>query len=115
MRCLSLCALILLASSCASITLPDVRVCAVAGKLTHGMDCAYTISNKTESLTFEQSVELLEPSDLHGGALVMSPGDWNRLKTEIDKACKIMGDRCQKEKVPDALKKIDSVVGPPKK
>lgn len=103
--------------SCA--TLPNVRACAVAGTLSSGMDCAYTLTDKTEELTFEQALDFLEaqperpdperPGEMlpaRGGAICMSADDWNRMKTELEKACKKL--KCKREDV-EAIERIDQL------
>lgn len=102
--------LALLLSSCSGlgITLPDTKVCAVAGRLTAGMDCANTISPETSELSFAQAVEFLEPqpeftnaAGVHfparGAALCQSAEDWTKLKTVIEQACLKLGKSCTKE------------------
>ena len=61
------------------------------------MECAQTLSDKTESLNLDQSIAFLEPSDTRGGAMCMSTEDFAALKTAIEQACEKMGRGCSKE------------------
>lgn len=77
--------------------MPDTEVCAVAGKMVLGADCANTLSDKKRSMTFEEFVEYLEPSDTHGPALCQKTSDWNKLKTALEQACHKLGSQCTYE------------------
>lgn len=87
-----------LLSAC-TVSLPDVRVCAVAGQMSAGMDCAYTNSEKTEEMNLDQAVAFLEPQldPARGAAMCMSSEDFSKLKTAIEQLCKKVGAACSKE------------------
>lgn len=87
-----------LLSGC-TITLPDVKVCAVAGMMSAGSDCAYTISGETSSMDLNQWIEFLEPQvePARGAAMCMSSSDFAKIKTVIEQACKKLGTSCTKE------------------
>lgn len=89
---------LLLLSGC-TVMLPDARICSASGTLSAGMDCAYTVSDKMEELSLEQSIEFLEPQldPPRGAALCMSSEDFSKVKTAIEQACKKLGTSCRKE------------------
>jgi hypothetical protein len=91
---LSLCALLL--SGCA-ITVPNTRVCSIAGVISAGANCAWTLSEQTEEMTLDQFIEFLEPNDTRGGAICQSSDDWNKMKTALEQACKKLGPNCSYE------------------
>ena len=95
---------------CTHITLPNTQVCTVAGVISEGADCANTGSDETSSMTFGEFLEFLEPQaerpdpadpakviPARGGALCQSAEQWNRLKTELEKACEKLGKYCTRE------------------
>lgn len=92
-------------SSCTSVQLPDARVCAVAGVLAGGMDCARTLSPEVDSMTLNQTIEFLEPTDTRGAALCMSADDFGKLKSALEIACEKLGRACSKE-VQESLKSV---------
>lgn len=100
-------ALMLLASACAEIQVPNTEVCTVAGVMAAGADCAYTLSGEKRSMNLDQWVEFLEPElkTDRGSALCQSAEDWNRQKTALEQACKKLGKGCTY----DMRKAIDSV------
>jgi len=96
----------LLGSGCA-IQIPNTKVCTVSGILLNGGDCAYTLSDDTESMTFDQFMEFLEAQPerpdpdrpgstlpARGGALCQSADDWNAQKTALEKLCKKYKGAC---------------------
>lgn len=93
---LSLYVLALLGSGC-SIKVANTRACGVAGKLSLGMDCAYTLSKDTDTMTFEETIAFLEPNEKRGGAICQSASDWNKNKTSLEQACKKLGNFCSYE------------------
>lgn len=95
--CLSLFALLLLASCGGCITVPETRACAVAGVMSAGANCAYTLSGKTEELSLGEFLEFLEPTDDRGPAICQSSDDFNKMKTALEQACKKLGPRCSYE------------------
>lgn len=54
-------------------------------------------------MTFEETIEFLEPTDSRGGALCMSVSDWTAIKTSLEQAC--VKQRCSYEK--DIINKIE--------
>lgn len=86
-----------LALSGCGVTIPNTKVCAVAGRLSAGADCAYTLSPKTEEMNLDEFITFLEPTETRGAALCQSAEDWNKLKTALELACKKLGSACKKE------------------
>lgn len=99
----------LVASGCAT-KIPNTKVCVVSGVLLNGADCAYTLSDDTESMDFDQFMEFLEaqperPDPGHpgqslparGGALCQSADDWNAQKTALEMLCKRFKGACTYE------------------
>lgn len=100
-------------ASCATVNVPNTRMCAVAGRLSAGMDCAYTLNDKTESMTMAESLDFLEPqlTPERGPAVCMASADWAKIKTVIEQACGALGRKCTKE-VKDAMQSVsDRVTG----
>lgn len=95
--------------SCTTVQLPDARVCAVAGVLAGGMDCARTLSPDVDTMTLEQTIEFLEPTETRGAALCMSAEDFGKLKTALEVACEKLGRACSKE-VRENLRSVASRV-----
>lgn len=93
---LSLSTFVLL-SGCSGLVIPDARICSVAGVMSAGMDCATTVSGKTETLNLDQSIAFLEPSTERGGAMCMSTEDFTKLKMLIEQACDRLGRACTRE------------------
>lgn len=104
-HCLSLFALALsfVFASCA-VTVPNTRVCAVAGVMAAGADCAYTRSDKMESLTLAELIELLE-----AGAMIQSAQDWNKNATVIEQLCKMLGPKCNYEEVKKSVNRVNGI------
>lgn len=87
---------LMLLASC-SVQVPNIRVCAVAGKMLAGANCAYTLSDKKEIMNFEQLVLFLEATPDSGPAICSSAEDWGRLKTALEQACEKLGSGCTYE------------------
>lgn len=96
-----------LLASCAEVKIRETRFCSVAGVLIAGMDCGYDLSDKTDSMTFDEMVEFLEPQPerpdpkdpnkmlpARAGAMCQPADDWNHKKTVLEQACKMLGKRC---------------------
>lgn len=84
--------LILLLSSCVSI--PDVKICTVAGVLSAGADCATTNSGKTSELSASEFFDFLSPDEVSAGAVCMSAPDYSRIKTAIQQLCSVKRVKC---------------------
>jgi hypothetical protein len=81
------------------VQLPDVRACAVAGRLTQGMDCATSLSGRITELNFNETIQFLEPSiePEKPPAICLASGDWTKIKTALEQACVALKRRCTKE------------------
>lgn len=109
-------------SSC--MTVPNTTTCTAAGTMSAGLICAETLTDKTRELTFEEMIDMLEPQDARecvpleglsvcasspdpasasvklparGGAIVQSAEDWNKNKTALEEACRLLGGQCSYE------------------
>lgn len=103
MRFLSLAVLAslpLLLSGC-FVKKQNTKICSVAGVLSAGMDCSYTLSDHQEEMDLVTSVEFLSPQPkredptnpgkwlpARAGAICMSAEDWNKDATTLEQACK---------------------------
>ena len=83
--------------SCGSVKIKDTNHCAVAGIVAAGADCVTLISGVQSSLTFEQLIEMLEPSKEHGGAIITPLDDFVSIKEELETACVLLKSRCTKQ------------------
>jgi len=120
--CLSLA--VIINSGCASVTLPNTRYCTAAGLLRAGANCGETLTNWTGELTRREYTDFLQPQFARecapvpgttvcadnppagsplvkfperGGAVCESAEDWNKKKTALEQACRILGKRCPAE------------------
>lgn len=112
---------VFLCSTSCGINVYNTRQCSVAGYISNGMDCAYTLSDKTEQMNFHDSLIFLEPQverpdpndpsktlPARGGAICQSSEDWGKNKTSLEQACKKLSG-CNYEQLHDALERINSV------
>jgi hypothetical protein len=99
--------LVLLVSACKTISIPNTEVCAVAGVMSAGANCAETLSEKTREMTLDEFLEFLEPKEElrdektgkiiqaeRAPAICQSATDWNALKTSLETACEKLGNSC---------------------
>jgi hypothetical protein len=93
-----------LALSACSVMVPDVKVCAVAGRLQAGADCAYTGHDETSEMDMAATVKMLED-----GAIWMSAQDYMRLKTAIESMCYKMGSACEYQKLQATVARISTL------
>lgn len=106
----SLCVLaLLLLDGC--VTVPNTRVCTVAGEMSAGAICAETLTPSTFDLTLAEFLDMLEPvPDVvdptdpskvlvpgRAGAMVMTADDWLKNKTALESACRELGSKCSYE------------------
>jgi len=99
---------ILTASGC--VTIPNQRVCSVAGVVNAGAICAETQTDKTFDLDVDALIEMLEPQPerpdpenpgetlpARAGALIIPMDDYVAGKNAGEKACRMLGKRCKPE------------------
>lgn len=94
----SLCLLFLstaLLSGC--VTVPNVRQCTVAGMLAAGMDCAETNTGAVSQLSLDETILFLEPNETRAGAVCISAVDRAREKDAMERACRLLGNKCKFE------------------
>ena len=77
--------------------MPNIKICSVAGTVSAGADCAYTLSPETEEMNLDELIDFLEPTDKRAGAMIMSAKAFQKLKTEFEKACRMLSGRCKKD------------------
>lgn len=106
---ISFLSLFALASNCGHMIIEDTEVCAVAGLLSSGADCAHTLTDETRRMNLEQFIEFLEPSEDKGGALCQSVSDWNKNKTSLEIACRKLGKKCSYE-VKEFISRVDNLI-----
>lgn len=98
----------MLLASCA--TIPNSIVCTPAGLVTLGGICGETQTSKTWDLTFEEFIYFLEAQAEHpdpnepthtvpakGAAMCQSSEDYQKQKTALETACRLLGPRCSYE------------------
>jgi hypothetical protein len=92
---LSSCLLVL----CSCITIPNTKACSVAGVMSAGAICATTITHETSDMTLDEFLDFLEPQEStgKGAAICQSAEDWNKMKTALETACRMLGKRCSYE------------------
>lgn len=79
------------------VKVPNIRICSSAGAVSAGADCAWTLSSKTETMTFDQFLDFLEPNEVRGGAVCSSVEDWIKLKNVLESTCRRYG--CSREEI----------------
>lgn len=103
-----------------STSIPNTKVCVVAGSAINGADCAYTLTDEIDAMTFEEFMEFLEPQDTHqapdghivvakAGALCQSASDWNAQKTALEELCRKYKGACSYQ-VQTAVKRVNQLV-----
>jgi hypothetical protein len=81
-------------TSCGSIQVHDTKVCNVAGVLSAGLSCTKAVSGEKTEMTFEELVDMLEPTSERAGAVIIPFDDFVDLKQELESACVYI--RCKK-------------------
>ena len=87
-------------TSCAQVKIKDTKVCAVAGTIEAGANCAMTLSEihpEESQMNFQEFIKFLEPSDEKAPAICQSARDWNSIKTSLEQACVMLKDSCSYE------------------
>lgn len=85
------------------IHIQNAKVCTVAGRLSDGGICSHLLTPDTESMTFDEYLNWLEPQPEasgapgHGGAICMSSADWGTMKDELERACRELKGECSYE------------------
>jgi hypothetical protein len=83
--------------ACGSVKIKDTTHCAVAGVVDAGADCVTLISGQLTTLNFEELIDLLQPNDKRGGAIITPIDDFIEIKKELETACILLDNRCTKE------------------
>ncbi len=107
-------------SACNGVVLPNTTTCTSAGLVSAGGICSETLSDATHELNFEEFIDMLEaqpertcvpvpgmPVCSHdqstgtkvlmperGPSIIVSSSDYEKQKTALDQACRILRGRC---------------------
>lgn len=92
-----------LITSCQTVEIPNTTKCAVAGVMGAGMICAETMTDKKYDKTLDETIVFLE-----SGAICQSADDFNKEKTALEQACRLLGKRCSLE-AKQYLSKVDQI------
>ncbi len=98
--------LLFTASSCGTVTLKDTKACTVSGVLSAGVNCVNAVSGTKTQLTFEELVDMLEPTSERAGAVIIPFDDYIEIKKTIESACVYV--RCKKKST-KIIKNIESL------
>jgi hypothetical protein len=109
-------AFVLLLNGCASVQIPNTRVCSPAGSVASGGFCNYTIQGEPEDLSFEAFIAFLEADEVtgKGAAMCQSSADWARQKSALEQACRKLGSSCtyeMKTAFRKVSRRVESVIG----
>lgn len=99
-------------TSCGSITIHDSLGCTVSGKVEAGANCTKTVSGAKTQINFYELIDMLEPNDDHGPAVIIPLNDFIEIKKEIESACVYL--RCSKsvkKKLNNILKNVHDLIG----
>lgn len=99
-------------TSCGTIKIHDTKVCTVAGKLSAGANCTKAVSGAKTQITFEELIDMLEPGENRGPAVVIPMNDFVDLKTELESACIYL--RCKKsdkKKLQKLIANLNELIG----
>lgn len=104
---LSLFAFALTLSGCQQ-KIPNIKACSVAGLLSDGAECAWTLEDRTESLTLFQVIDMLEPKEdpPRAGAIILPAEDFMKLKIFIEQACRRMPCKAEVTQALDRISRI---------
>jgi hypothetical protein len=97
--------LLFIASSC-TIAIKDTKACTVSGVLSAGVNCVNAVSGTKTQMSFEELVEMLEPTSERAGAVIIPFDDYIEIKKTIESACVYV--RCKKKST-KIIKNIESL------
>ncbi len=88
-----------------SLVIPNTEECTVAGVFAAGAFCAESITGKTRDLSLDEFFDFLEPKEAdptgnqpaRAGAYCRSAEDHLKLKTILEQACRLLGNKCTYE------------------
>lgn len=93
--------------SCGTIKIHDTLVCTTAGVVDAGANCTRAVSGVQTELNFEEFIDMLEPNESHGPAVVIPLNDFVDLKSEIEQACVYL--KCTKKQLKIKKKIVDNL------
>lgn len=94
-------------NSCGTLRIPDALICTTPGVLEAGANCTRAVTGVQTQLTFEELIDMLEPSEDRGPAVIIPLNDFVDIKTELEKACVYM--ICTKKQKQSKKKIIDNI------
>lgn len=97
--------LLFIASSC-TVAIKDTKACTVSGVLSAGVNCVNAVSGTKTQMTFEELVDMLEPTSERAGAVIIPFDDYIEIKKTIESACAYV--RCKKKST-KIIKNIESL------
>jgi len=74
-----------------------------------GANCAHTLSDETREMTLPELIEWLEPNKDKGPAICQSAEDFNKNKTSLEQACKMLGAGCRYQTMKGAFRRIERI------
>lgn len=84
-------------SGCESVQIKNRLACAVNGSISLGSTCAETVTSKPSQLSMDQTLEMIEAQPNHPPAVFQSAADYGEETTELEVACRILGNDCTYE------------------
>jgi hypothetical protein len=108
------------------LTVPNLRVCSVAGSMRVGAMCSTTLSREKSSMNTNEFLDFLEPQEKRlnplkpdeylperAGAVCMSSDDMAKVGVFVEQACRKLGDgACDtsaKQKIEAAKAEVESI------
>lgn len=95
-------------NSCGSLNIHDTKVCTTAGVVEAGANCTYAVTGVQTQLNFAEFIDMLEPSETHGPAVVIPLKDFVDLKNELEQACVYL--KCKKASDKSHKKKLNNII-----
>ena len=112
--------------SACGLTVPNLKVCSVAGSMRVGAMCSTTLSREKSSLNTDEFLDFLEPQERRlnplkpdewlperAGAVCMSSEDMARVGVFVEQACRKLGDgACDtsaRQKIDAAKAEVESI------
>jgi len=97
--------------SCGSLKVHDTEVCSVAGVLSAGVSCTRAVTGVKTEKTFEELIDMLEPNEERGGAVIIPLNDFVDLKTTLEQACVyVRCSKATKKKLNNVIKNINNLI-----
>lgn len=95
-------------SGCGNLKIHDSLICTTAGLVEAGANCTRAVSGIKTQISFDEFIEMLEPSESHGPAVIIPLDDFVEIKKIIEIACVYM--KCSKKKQKKILNNIEGII-----